>query len=291
MVSLFLLLAGLRGAAQTGGTTPSPGTGDRPVVVREADGRVTARASRITEPLRVDGRLDEAVYDKVPPITDFIQQEPVWGAADFRKDRGLAAVRRHERLCDLPLLGRASRPHRGQRHAAGQQQHPAARPLRRAVRHVPRSAKRLHVLLVTPAGGHPGCGEHGRSGSTGTGTLCGTARRHGSKEAGSLKSPFPSSHCGTAGQANVGDSGSPVHAGEERTRPSHAGLAGARRQCHQSSRRGRDARRSRGTLDVETLTSRSSPTRIRASRHRPGEPSTCGKRLRPRRRRRREIFS
>jgi hypothetical protein len=40
---------------------------------------VTVRASRLTEPLRFDGRLDEAVYMSAPPIDSFIQQLPVEG--------------------------------------------------------------------------------------------------------------------------------------------------------------------------------------------------------------------
>ncbi|MBI4262827.1 MAG: carbohydrate binding family 9 domain-containing protein [Acidobacteria bacterium] len=46
------------------------------VMTRDAEGRVTLRAVRLTTPLRVDGRLDEAVYDDVPAISGFIQTEP-----------------------------------------------------------------------------------------------------------------------------------------------------------------------------------------------------------------------
>jgi hypothetical protein len=50
---------------------------DAPAVVsRDAEGRVSIRATRIEEPLRVDGVLDEGVYASVPPISDFVQQEP-----------------------------------------------------------------------------------------------------------------------------------------------------------------------------------------------------------------------
>jgi hypothetical protein len=50
------------------------------VMTRDASGRVTVRAVRLTAPIRLDGRLDEEVYGLVPPITDFIQQEPLEGA-------------------------------------------------------------------------------------------------------------------------------------------------------------------------------------------------------------------
>jgi hypothetical protein len=45
-------------------------------VSRDANNRVTVRAIRLTEALRLDGRLDENVYAAVPPITGFFQMEP-----------------------------------------------------------------------------------------------------------------------------------------------------------------------------------------------------------------------
>src|SRR5688572_28000709 len=48
-------------------------------VQREPDGRATIRAVRLTEPLRFDGALDEAVYQSTAPITDFIQNIPDHG--------------------------------------------------------------------------------------------------------------------------------------------------------------------------------------------------------------------
>ena len=50
------------------------------VVSRDAQGRVTVRATRLTAPLQIDGRLDEPVYETVRSITDFIQQLPDEGA-------------------------------------------------------------------------------------------------------------------------------------------------------------------------------------------------------------------
>ena len=46
------------------------------VVSRDAQGRATVRATRLAEPLRFDGRLDEPVYETVRYITDFVQQLP-----------------------------------------------------------------------------------------------------------------------------------------------------------------------------------------------------------------------
>ena len=36
----------------------------------------TVRAHRVTDPIRLDGRLDEPLYAATPAITDFVQQEP-----------------------------------------------------------------------------------------------------------------------------------------------------------------------------------------------------------------------
>ncbi|MDA1092577.1 MAG: DUF5916 domain-containing protein [Acidobacteria bacterium] len=63
----------------------SPTSGPPPpippaVIARDELGRVTLRAIRIDTPLQLDGQLDEAVYQEVPPLGDFIQQEPDEGA-------------------------------------------------------------------------------------------------------------------------------------------------------------------------------------------------------------------
>jgi hypothetical protein len=54
-------------------------------VTRDGEGRVTVRAVRLQLPLKVDGRLDEAVYANVPSVSDLVQQEPVEGAAATEK--------------------------------------------------------------------------------------------------------------------------------------------------------------------------------------------------------------
>jgi hypothetical protein len=56
------------------------------VITRDAaTHRATIRAVRITKPLRVDGRLDEEVYARVDPISDFVQMEPHAGDASTEK--------------------------------------------------------------------------------------------------------------------------------------------------------------------------------------------------------------
>ena len=59
-----------------GGTLPAPTS----TLIYDSDGGVVIRATRITQPLRLDGRLDEPAYNEVSPITEFIQQEPDVGA-------------------------------------------------------------------------------------------------------------------------------------------------------------------------------------------------------------------
>jgi hypothetical protein len=50
------------------------------VVARDDQGRTTVRATRLTQEIQLDGRLDEEVYRTVPPISGFIQQLPDEGA-------------------------------------------------------------------------------------------------------------------------------------------------------------------------------------------------------------------
>ncbi len=50
------------------------------VMTRDEDGRTTVRAIPLAEGIRLDGVLDEPVYETVPPITGFIQQVPDIGA-------------------------------------------------------------------------------------------------------------------------------------------------------------------------------------------------------------------
>ncbi len=90
---LMVIAAGAVLAEETGSQagSPAPLTGplelpftfDGPpppvppaVVSRDDSGRATVRAVPLAAPLRIDGRLDEPLYDTVPPISDFIQVEP-----------------------------------------------------------------------------------------------------------------------------------------------------------------------------------------------------------------------
>ena len=76
----------------TGTLSLGPAAADGPpppkapdVIRRDAAGRATIRAIELTEGIRLDGRLDEAVYRDVPAITGLIQQEPDEGAPATEK--------------------------------------------------------------------------------------------------------------------------------------------------------------------------------------------------------------
>src|SRR5215468_5452298 len=56
------------------------------VVTRDsATGKVTLRAIRLAEPLRIDGRLDESLYNDANPASDFVQMEPEGGKGATEK--------------------------------------------------------------------------------------------------------------------------------------------------------------------------------------------------------------
>ena len=54
-------------------------------MVRDAEGKTTVRAVRLTTPLRIDGELDEAIYASTRGASDFIQTEPRSGAPATEK--------------------------------------------------------------------------------------------------------------------------------------------------------------------------------------------------------------
>ena len=58
---------------------PPPPVGPE-VVARDEAGRATVRAVRLNAPLRVDGVLDDGIYETVPSIEGFVQQLPIEGA-------------------------------------------------------------------------------------------------------------------------------------------------------------------------------------------------------------------
>jgi hypothetical protein len=55
---------------------PAASASSTSILSHDADGRLLVRATRIGQPIRVDGRLDDEAYAAVEPITEFFQQEP-----------------------------------------------------------------------------------------------------------------------------------------------------------------------------------------------------------------------
>ncbi len=70
-------IASAQGAVTSWAGPPAPVAPE--VFAKDAEGRITLRATRLSAPLSLDGNLDEAVYTSVQPIDHFIQQEPVEG--------------------------------------------------------------------------------------------------------------------------------------------------------------------------------------------------------------------
>ena len=77
----------LSAAVVAGATTFDGPPPPRPpqVVSRDEQGGATIRAIRLLEGLRLDGRLDEPVYEVIPAVTDLVQQMPVEGATASEK--------------------------------------------------------------------------------------------------------------------------------------------------------------------------------------------------------------
>jgi hypothetical protein len=56
-----------------------------PQLATAQPGGVTLHATRLTSPLRLDGRLDDEVYSRVLPVSDFVQMEPHAGQVATEK--------------------------------------------------------------------------------------------------------------------------------------------------------------------------------------------------------------
>ena len=85
LVACCLLLTSAAHAGQTAAVDGPPPPVAPAVITRDAAGRATIRAVRVTTPMRLDGVLDEPLYSSVPPISDFIQVEPQEGAPATEK--------------------------------------------------------------------------------------------------------------------------------------------------------------------------------------------------------------
>ena len=74
------------GPAELGVTIDGPPPPIAPAMIsRNAAGKATVRAIKLSEPLRMDGKLDEEVYTTVQPFGGFIQVAPKYGAPSTEK--------------------------------------------------------------------------------------------------------------------------------------------------------------------------------------------------------------
>ena len=90
LTGVLLLMPATMLAASQGGSIPKPGPppkidgpappGPPQTITRDSRGKATVRAIHVTEPLRLDGRLDESAYSANPPFGGFIQVAPKAGA-------------------------------------------------------------------------------------------------------------------------------------------------------------------------------------------------------------------
>jgi hypothetical protein len=83
LLALAVATSGTAQQAAPTGAPPSPAGPPPPTlpdtISRDDQGRATVRAVRLTTPMRVDGKLDEAIYGSVQPASGFIQMEPSAG--------------------------------------------------------------------------------------------------------------------------------------------------------------------------------------------------------------------
>jgi uncharacterized protein DUF5916/cellulose/xylan binding protein with CBM9 domain len=78
VLALCLIAPAASAVAQSPESPAAPVPPD--MIVRDtATGKTTVRITRLASPLKIDGRLDEAFYETVRSISDFIQMEPAGG--------------------------------------------------------------------------------------------------------------------------------------------------------------------------------------------------------------------
>ena len=81
LAGLVALCAALPAHAGQNQTIAGPPAPIAPAVIsRDDEGRATVRATRVAQPPRIDGSLDEPLYREVASMSDFIQMEPRNGA-------------------------------------------------------------------------------------------------------------------------------------------------------------------------------------------------------------------
>ena len=85
-LAAFMVLTAVAAASAQQPARPGPAAPSGPpaptlpaTISRDDQGRATVRAVRVTTPMKIDGKLDEAIYASVQPVAGFIQMEPQEG--------------------------------------------------------------------------------------------------------------------------------------------------------------------------------------------------------------------
>ena len=113
----------------------------------EATFKSTIRAIKLREPLRFDGKLDEPVYEQFKGFGGMLQVAPRYNQPSTERTEIWVLFDGDNIYVAGALLGhRAARQVDRQRAAPRHQPDAQQRSLRRRLRHLLRSAQRLHVL-------------------------------------------------------------------------------------------------------------------------------------------------
>ena len=105
-----------------------------------------ARVVRTTQPIRIDGVLDEEVWRNAPPIGEFIQADPFPGKPPDRADRSAPGLRRRRAVHGGALPGPRPGEDPLHDHGAGRQALRRRQPRNRD-RSLPRPAQRLLLAV------------------------------------------------------------------------------------------------------------------------------------------------
>jgi Domain of unknown function (DUF5916) len=85
VVFLFAIVLSVNAFAQSVAIDGPPAPVPPDTISRDASGRATIRAIKLAQPLRLDGRLDEEVYQQHQPFGGFIQVVPRYGAVQSER--------------------------------------------------------------------------------------------------------------------------------------------------------------------------------------------------------------
>ena len=119
------------------------------MMTRDATGKATVHAVRISGDFALDGALTEAVYATVAPLSDFIQQEPNEGEPATEKTEAWIFFDDANIYIGADVRVGADQA-RGERDAARLVQHVQQRPPGGRLRHLQRPSQRLRLLGQPP---------------------------------------------------------------------------------------------------------------------------------------------